>query len=33
MGKLTRKSKFLGQLMAKLKKFEDKDHLGKGIKL
>jgi hypothetical protein len=32
-GKIARKSKFVGQLWAKLKKFEANDHFGKGIKL
>jgi len=32
-GKITRKSKFLGHLRAKLKKFTVIDHFTKGIKL
>jgi len=32
-GKLTRKSKFLSHLRAKLKKFTVIDHFAKGIKL
>jgi hypothetical protein len=33
MGKIQRKSKFWGQLKAKLKQFAAKDHFGKGVKL
>jgi hypothetical protein len=32
-GKIARKSKFLGQLGVKLKKFKVNDHFAKGIKL
>jgi hypothetical protein len=32
-GKIRRKSKFWGQLKAKLKQFAAKDHFGKGVKL
>ena len=33
MGKITRKSKFWGQLRAKLKKLTANDHFEKGVKL
>jgi hypothetical protein len=32
-GKIARKSKFWGQLRAKLKKFTAKDHFAKGVEL